>query len=62
MSLTKGEKEYAYYIRKGSVTVRAKDRDIEMTIPDKPRSSKQKYRLTAKGKKKVKSEKLKMKS
>ncbi len=35
---------------------------IEMTIPDKPRSSKQKYRLTAKGKKKVKSEKLRMKS
>ena len=24
---------------------------IKMTIPDKPRSSKQKYRLTAKGKK-----------
>ena len=28
---------------------------IEMTMPDKPRSSKQKYRLTEKGKKMVKS-------
>jgi len=26
---------------------------IEMTIPDKPRSSKQKYRLTEKGRKKL---------
>jgi predicted transcriptional regulator len=29
---------------------------IEMTIPDKPRSSKQKYRLTEKGKRVLKEE------
>jgi len=33
---------------------------LEMTIPDKPRSSKQKYRLTAKGRKLIQDSKFKI--